>query len=57
MTKALTPPLLYNHDAIFSRLRLLVIHLISGFEMYAPSIFGDTEMMAPLDILDAWGNI
>jgi hypothetical protein len=56
MTEALTPPLLYNHDAIFSRLRLLVIHLISGSETYAPSVFGDTEMMAPLDILDAWGN-
>jgi len=57
MTETLTPPLLYNHDAIFSRLRLLAIHLISGSETYVPSVFGDTEMMAPFDILDAWGNI
>jgi hypothetical protein len=60
MTEALsflTPPLLYNHDAIFSRLCLLVIHLVSGFETYAPSVFGDTEMTAPPDILDAWRDI
>jgi hypothetical protein len=44
---------LYNHDAIFSRL----CHLISGSETYAPSVFGDTEMMAPLYISDAWGSI
>jgi len=42
--------LLYNHDAIFSRL----YHLISGSEPYAPLVFGDTEMMVPLHISDAW---
>jgi hypothetical protein len=41
---------LYNHDAIFSR----IYHLISGSEPYTPSVFGDTEMMAPLHISDAW---
>jgi hypothetical protein len=44
---------LYNHDTIFSRL----CHLISGSETYTPSVFRDTEMMAPLYILDAWGSI